>query len=47
MPEIIALIFQRIEVAMEKYGFWNVTLALLMCLVLWKLPEFITSIRWW
>jgi len=25
MPEIIAVILQKVEVIMEKYGFWKVT----------------------
>lgn len=45
MVEIIATILQKVEVIMDKYGFWKVTLLILLVILAWKSPELITAFK--
>jgi len=43
MPEIIAVILQKVEVIMEKYGFWRVTGVSLLAILLWQFSNIINA----
>ncbi|MFC2997607.1 hypothetical protein ACFODO_20645 [Acinetobacter sichuanensis] len=43
MPEIIAVILQKVEVVMDKYGFWKVTGVFLLSIFLWKFPDILNA----
>lgn len=43
MPEIIAVILQKVEVIMEKHGFWKFTLAVLSAISIWQFSNIINS----
>lgn len=43
MPEIIAVILQKVEVIMEKYGFWKVTGVFLLSILLWQFSNIINA----
>ena len=43
MPEIIAVILQKVEVIMEKYGFWKVTGVFLLAIFLWQLANIVMA----
>lgn len=45
MPEIIAAILQKVEVIMDKYGFWKVAFLILLVILAWKSPELITALK--
>lgn len=44
MPEIIAVILQKVEVIMEKYGFWKVTGVFLLSIILWQLSSIVVAV---
>ncbi len=43
MFEIIAVVLQKVEVIMEKYGFWKVTGICLFGIFLWQFSNIINS----
>lgn len=43
MPEMIAFVLQKLEVAMEKYVYWKVTGAILAVVLLWQLSNIISA----
>lgn len=45
MPEIIAVVLQKVEVIMDKYGYWKVTFLIVLIILTWKSPELIAAIK--
>lgn len=45
MPEIITVILQKVEVIMDKYGFWKVAILILLVILAWRSPELITALK--
>lgn len=43
MPEIIAVVLQKVEVVMEKHGYWKVTGAILAGVLIWQLSNIINA----
>ena len=43
MVEIIAVVLQKVEVVMEKHGYWKVTGAILMGIFIWQLSNIINA----
>ncbi len=43
MPEIIAVVLQKVEVIMEKYGFWKVAGICLCGIFLWQFSNIVNS----
>ena len=43
MPEIIAVILQKVEVIMEKHGFWKVTGVFLLAIFLWQFSNIVNA----
>lgn len=43
MPEIIAVILQKVEVIMEKHGFWKVTGVVLFSIFLWQFSNIVNA----
>ncbi|KXZ68762.1 hypothetical protein [Acinetobacter venetianus] len=43
MPEIIAVILQKVEVVMEKYGFYKVTAVILSSILLWQFSNIVNA----
>lgn len=41
--EIIAVVLQKVEVVMEKHGYWKVTGAILMGIFIWQLSNIINA----
>ena len=44
MPEIIAVILQKVEVVMEKHGYWRVVVAILLGITIWQLSNIINAL---
>lgn len=44
MPEIIAVILQKVEVVMEKHGYWRVVGAILLGITIWQLSNIINAL---
>lgn len=45
MPESITVIIKFVEAIMDKYGFWKVTLILILMILAWKSPELVSAIK--
>lgn len=45
MPESITVIIQFVEAIMEKYGFWKVTLIIILMIIAWKSPELVLALK--
>lgn len=43
MTEIIAAILHKVEVIMDKYGFWKVTSVCLFAIFLWQFSNIINA----
>lgn len=43
MLEIIAVVAQKVEVVMEKYGYWKVTGSILVGVSIWHLSNIINA----
>jgi len=41
--EIIAVVLHKVEVVMEKHGYWKVTGAILMGIFIWQLSNIINA----
>lgn len=44
MVEIIAVVLQKVEVVMEKYGYWKVTGAILMGIFIWQFSNIVSAL---
>lgn len=47
MSESIALIVKSLEVIMEKYGYWKVSILILLCMIIWRCSYIITALKLW
>ena len=45
MPESITVIIKFVEAIMDKYGFWKVTLIIILMILAWKSPELVSAIK--
>jgi hypothetical protein len=47
MSESIALIIKSFEVIMEKYGYWKVSILILLCMIIWRCSYIIAALKLW
>ncbi|HDI1575832.1 hypothetical protein I5730_08650 [Acinetobacter nosocomialis] len=43
MPEIIAVILQKVEVIMKEHGYWKVTGSVLLAILIWQFSNILNA----
>lgn len=43
MPEIIAVILQKVEVIMKEHGYWKVTGSVLLGILIWQFSNILNA----